>query len=228
MAEIIEFTEFKNRPAVFRDRNEAGKILGQMLAPRYRNKADVLILTIPMGGLPVALEIQKALASPMDMVIVRKIQIPGNTEAGFGAMTQEGDLFLNEPLMAHLNLDPDQISRQTEKVKQELEIRNRRLRRNRPLPRLEERTVILVDDGLASGYTMKATVFLAAKHCAARKIIAVPTATSRVLDEFKESVDEIYCPNIRDLSPFAVAAAYQRWHDINEAEAEALLEEVPG
>ncbi len=228
MAVIHESSELRNQSRVFQDRFDAGKLLGQMLSSTLEDgdHENMILLAIPMGGVPVAVEIQKALSCPLDLVVVRKIQIPGNTEAGFGAITQEEDIFLNEQLLARLHLSPEQIREQTQKVKQDLELRNRYLRQNRPLPDLEGRTVILVDDGLASGYTMKAAVYMAAKRNAARKIVAVPTATGQVIDSLTESVDEIYCPNIRDVSPFAVAEAYVYWHDLDEPETNALLSKI--
>ena len=227
MAVVHELPELRDRSRVFQDRSAAGKVLGRMLSAAFKTiQEEPIILAIPMGGVPVAMEIREVLSCPLELAIVRKIQIPGNTEAGFGALTREGDIFLNEQLMASLNLTPGQIREQTEKVQADLETRDRVLRRSRPLPDLEGRTVILVDDGLASGYTMKASVFMAAKRKAARKIVAVPTATAHVLDTFQESVDEIYCPNIRNVSSFAVAEAYVRWHDLSETETAALLTQI--
>jgi len=159
----------------------------------------------------------------MDLIIVRKIQIPGNTEAGFGAMTQEGDLFLNEPLMMTLNLNPEQVEHQSAKVRGELAERNERLRGQRPFPDLEGKAVILVDDGLASGFTMKASIFMVRKRGAAKVIVAAPTAPRRSLTALDNPVDEFFCPNIQDGMRFAVAAAYQNWHDLETDVVEAML-----
>lgn len=225
MAQLYERKEMKNLTRVFRDRFDAGEVLGRMLAPFYAQKSDLTVLAIPMGGVPVALRIHKALTCPLDLVIVRKIQIPGNTEAGFGAMTSEGDVFLNESLLRDLRLRPDQIEQQTRKVKADLEQRNRSLRAGRPFPDLKDRTVILVDDGLASGYTMKASIHMCAKRNAGKIVVAVPTAPRRTLDAIQDSVSEIYCANIRDVFSFAVAEAYQAWHDLSDEQTLALLEE---
>ncbi|MFP4032556.1 MAG: phosphoribosyltransferase [Desulfococcaceae bacterium] len=223
MAKIHECHELRNRHGVFRDREDAGEFLGKMLAPAYANREDVFLLTIPMGGVPVAREIRRALKCPMDLIIVRKIQIPGDTEAGFGAMTQEGDLFLNEALMATLNLSPDQVEHQSAKVRGELAQRNERLRGRRPFPDLEGKTVILTDDGLASGFTMKASIFMVRKRGAAKVVVAAPTAPRRSLTALDNPVDEFFCPNVQDGMRFAVAAAYQNWRDLETDVVEAML-----
>ncbi len=223
MANIYENKALRNRRRVFQDRFDAGRVLARMLEPAYADADDVIILGIPMGGLPVAAEIAAALECPMDLIIVRKLQIPGNTEAGFGAMTHEGDVFLNEPLLAGLGLTEDQVERQSDIVRDELERRNRHLRRGRPFPGVEGKTVILADDGLASGFTMKASVFMTAKRKAAKTVVAVPTAPMRTIEALSDGADEIYCANIRDVFSFAVADAYKNWHDLSEAEARALI-----
>lgn len=184
---------------------------------------NALVFAIPMGGIPVALRVREALSCSFDSVIVRKFQIPGNPEAGFGALTREGDIFLNEALMAQLDLTPDQIERQTALVQNELENRNRILRGDRSFPDLNGRTVVLIDDGLASGYTMKASVFMAAKRKAGRIVIAVPTAPRENLQEFKDSVDEFFCPNLSENKHFAIADAYKNWEDTSPPQVFAML-----
>lgn len=224
MTTVYEQEDLRNRTYVFSDRRQAGQTVGTMLAPRYRDVADTIVLAIPMGGVPVAVEIQAHLNCPMDLVIVRKIQIPGNTEAGFGAITGEGDIILNEPLMAKLELTEDQVARQWAKVRTELTQRNRRLRGERPPPDVAGKTVIVVDDGLASGYTMKAALFTVKKRKAAKTVVAVPTSPQRTIDDLADGPDEIYCANIRETQAFAVAETYENWYDLAEAEVVAMLE----
>jgi putative phosphoribosyl transferase len=221
---IHEKKEMRNKKQTFHDRFEAGDVLGRMMMSKYEHKKGVIILAIPMGGIPVALRVRGILNCPLDLMIVRKLRIPDNPEAGFGAMTQEGDLFLNEALLAQLDLTQDQIERQTSLVKNELESRNQMLRGERPFPELEGKTVVFIDDGLASGYTMKASVFMAAKRKAAGIVIAVPTALRENILEFEKSAAEIYCPNLCDRSPFAVADAYKNWEDLPASRAAALLQ----
>ena len=226
MPKIQEKIELRDRTRVFKDRLDAGVVLGEMLAPAYGGAGDVMVLTIPMGGVPVAVKIAEILDCPLDLTIVRKIQIPGNTEAGFGAMTQEGDVFLNEVLMTQLGLTEEQVERQSAKVRGELAERNRRLRGERPFPDLSGKTVVIVDDGLASGFTMKASVYMANKRKAAKTIVAVPTAPLRSIDSLGSGVDEVYCANVREVFSFAVADAYQNWYDLSEKEVRFLLSEA--
>ena len=228
MPEIHEIKELRNRRRVFTDRSDAGRVLGRMLAPVYGRTEDAILLGIPMGGVPVVVKIAEMLKCPWDLAIVRKIQIPGNTEAGFGAMTSDGDTLLNEPLIAQLGLTDEQIHRQSAKVRAELAERNQRFRGGSMLPELTGKTVILVDDGLASGFTMKVAIFLAKKRSAAGTVVAVPTASRRSLDALGEGAGQIYCANIREGRSFAVADAYENWYDLSEAQVLALLPDRGG
>ncbi len=224
MAAMHELEALRNRSRVFRDRFEAGRVLGRMLAPVCQGLEDAIVLAVPMGGIPVASAIAERLNFPMDLVIARKIQIPGNTEAGFGAVTADGVMFLNEPLVARLGLTDEQVRERAKKVRRQLDVRNRRLRGGRPRPELSGLTVILVDDGLASGFTMRAAVHMAARDGPAAIVVAVPTAPIRTLESFGSGVlDSVYCANVREGIPFAVADAYEQWHDLSESEALALL-----
>ncbi len=223
MTTIYEEQAMRNREQVFQDRDDAGKQLAYMLSTRYDDTAGTVILAIPMGGVPVALKIKETLKAAFDLVIVRKLQIPGNTEAGFGAMTLDGDMFINKALLHRLQLDEDEVQREAGKVKRTLEKRNRLLRGDFAFPDLDVKTVILVDDGLASGYTMKASIYMAAKRNAAKIVVAVPTAPQRTIDTLDKRVDEIYCPNIREQPSFSVAAAYVDWHDLTGAQVADLL-----
>lgn len=225
MTGIIENKAYRNRTYTFRDRSHAGEVLADMLDPYRGRGGDLIVLAIPMGGVPVAISIRERLACPMELILVRKIQIPGNSEAGFGAVTSEGDLFLNKPLMARLKLTSDQVDRQIAAVREELAERNRRLRHERPFPALDGKTVFIVDDGLASGYTMKAAVFMVKKRRAARTFVAVPTAPRRTLNALAQDMEKIYCTNVRDVRSFAVADAYTEWRDLTESEVLALLRE---
>lgn len=223
MTKIYEYADYRNRNRVFKDRLDAGRLLGEMLFPDYGGLNDLIVLGIPMGGVPVALEIVKTLQCPMDLLVVRKIQIPGNTEAGFGAMTQEGDVFLNEPLLARLSLNEAQIAQQADQVRCELIARNQSLRGAKPFPELDGKTVILVDDGLASGFTMKASIYMANKRRAAKTVVAVPTAPQRTIDALHDAVDAVFCPNIRETAFFAVAEAYEHWFDLTDEQVKSML-----
>jgi putative phosphoribosyl transferase len=220
-AEIIEDMELRDREPVFADRTEAGERLADLLA-EYRGR-DAIVLAIPSGGVPVGLAVADRLCLPFDLLIIRKVPIPGNTEAGFGALTLEGDLLLNELLVADLGLSPEEIERLAAPVRAELRARNTLFREDRPLPDLAGRTVLLVDDGLASGLTMLAGVRLVNRRQPAEIVIAVPTAPLRTVEQLASEVDRIVCPNIRTSRIFAVASAYRHWYDLSRQEVVELL-----
>ena len=225
-AAIYEKKELRDRNYVFEDRIEAGKRLAEMLEPRYRQVQDGIVLAIPSGGVPVGLEVTRKLAFPFDLIIVKKIPIPHNPEAGYGAVTLEGGVFLNEDLLGRLKLSSLQIEQHISRIKKELEQRNRLFRGGKPSVNLSEKTVLLVDDGLASGYTMMASVHDAKQRGAKKIVIAVPTGPSRTIEKIQSMVDEIYCPNIRDKIFFAVADAYENWYDLTNEEVLGLTKGV--
>lgn len=221
---IEEMRDLRDREGVFTDRLHAGEVLTEMLKPGYENAEEGLILTIPSGGVPVGIRLAERLGLPMDLLIVRKLQIPGNTEAGFGAMTLDGRTFLNDRLLAELQLTDLQIASEKERVAMALKKRNALFRNDRPFPDLREKRVILVDDGLASGFTMLASVDLVKRAKPKETVVAVPTAPLRTVEHIAPQADRVYCANIRTTRFFAVANAYQRWHDLTEEEVLALLD----
>jgi putative phosphoribosyl transferase len=222
-ARIHEMKELRNRHYVFRDRSHAGKVLSVMLKPEYGEEEDVIILAIPSGGVPVAREVSENFDWPMDMVIVRKLQIPGNPEAGFGAMTREGTVLLNEEMLTGLRLSASVVEKEKQKVRRELEKRNELFREGRPFPSLEGISVILIDDGLASGYTMMASIHEVKKRKPGRAVVAVPTAPLGSIRRIESLVDDIYCPNIREGPFFSVAGAYENWYDLDHADVMILI-----
>lgn len=223
---IFESQEYRNRTGVFSDRVDAGRVLGEMLAPDYEALPGGLVLAIPSGGAPVGLEVCRRLGLPMDLVIARKLQIPGNTEAGFGAMALGGEVHLNEPLLSRMGLSPEDIEAERRKVEAELARRNELLRDGRPPPDVRERTAIVVDDGLASGYTMQAAVRDLRSRGAAGIVVAVPTAPQETARRLASIADAVYCVNMQDYYPFAVASAYREWRDLNSGEVADMLRQA--
>ena len=223
-AKIHELEKLREQRHLFADRAEAGETLAAMLQTEYGYIDDGMILAIPSGGVPVGLKISEILGLPFDLLIVRKLQIPGNPEAGFGAMTLAGTALLNENLLAQLQLNPAQIEAEKKRVGLELEKRNKMFRAERPFPDLSGKRVILVDDGLASGFTMLAAIDMAKKAKARETVVAVPTAPQRSIGHIISEVDNIYCPNIRTATFFAVAEAYRNWYDLSEKEIIDLVE----
>jgi len=218
---IIEDPRLRNRLGVFEDRNEAGKILARSLED-FKGKYGV-VLAIPSGGVPIGLAISVHLELPFDMLIIRKLPIPGNTEAGFGAISLEGDMILNEPMVKMLGLSDEEIEEQVESVQEELKTRNRIFRGNRPKTDLKGKIVILTDDGLASGFTMMAAARMVKRQKTKEIVVAVPTASLDTIELMAKEVDKIICLNIRTGPYFAVAEAYRNWYDLSREEVVKLL-----
>lgn len=222
-AKIHELEKFREQRHLFADRVDAGETVGLMLKAEYGHIEDGMILAIPSGGVPVGLKVSEILNLPFDLLIARKLQIPGNPEAGFGAMTLAGTAFINEKLLTQLRLNPAQIEAEKRRVGMELEKRNKMFRAERPFPDLSGKMIILVDDGLASGFTMLAAVDRVKEAKARKTIVAVPTASQRSIDHMISEVDDIFCPNIRAAAFFAVAEAYRNWYDLSEKEVIDLV-----
>ncbi len=221
-AKVIEECRLRNMVGVYRDRDDAGEYLARALE-QFRG-TDAFVLAIPSGGVPVGLVVASRLKLPFDLLIIRKIPIPGNTESGFGAVSLEDDMVLNDPMVKMLRLSPTEIEELAEPVHEELRARNHIFREDRPWPDVRGRTVIIVDDGLASGYTMITAARMVHRRGPSRIIAAVPTASASTIELLAADVDMIVCPNVRTGYSFAVADAYQNWYDLNRAEVINLLE----
>ena len=222
-AKIIEDPTYRERVFVFRDRHHAGKLLAEKLR-EYADKGNVILLALPAGGVPVGYAVAKELGIPMDVMVVRKIQIPRNTEAGFGAVTWDGETVLNEPLVAQLGLTKEVIEESISKTRSIIPARLRTFRGNKTIPDLKDKIVILVDDGLASGFTMLAAARSARRKQPEKIIAAVPTASMGAIKLLSPEVDEIVCLNIRSGPVFAVADAYKNWYDLTDKEVTKILE----
>lgn len=222
MAQLIENKELRNRNWVFTDRCDAGLQLAAMLQATAR--PDDLVLAIPSGGVPVGLAIAVTLGLDLDLVLVRKVQIPWNTEAGFAAVNMDSGLFVNEHLLSLLHLSEDQIDRQVNKTMATIEQRSRKFRQDNPFPDIKDRPVILVDDGLASGYTMRAAIAYVRKRIPATVTVAVPTGSADTVNMLLREVDILCCLNVRESYPYAVASAYRNWYDLEDEDVLALLD----
>lgn len=222
---LIDKNELRNRSRVFQDRFAGGDVLADMLRSDYAGLQEGLILAIPAGGVPVGLRLQQELGLPLDLIVIRKIQIPGNTEAGFGALSQTGEALLNQELINRLGLSRDEIQAQTEKTRQELERKDRVFRQSRPFPELKGKRVILTDDGLASGFSMLAAVRMVQGQNPQEVAVAVPTAPLGSILRLSPEVDRIYSAHVQESGPFAVANAYRDWYDLSEAEVQEMFQD---
>jgi putative phosphoribosyl transferase len=207
---------------IYRDRIEAGKRLAEHLKD-YANRHDVLVLALPRGGVPVASEVANALHAPLDIFLVRKLGVPGQEELAMGAIATGGVRVLNEDVVGYLDIPGEVIDAVVEDEERELERRERLYRDNRPPPDVRERTVILVDDGLATGSTMRAAAAALRKQQPARIVVAVPVSAAETCDEFRMEVDEIICAAMPE--PFqGVGLWYEDFSQTTDQEVRDLLE----
>jgi predicted phosphoribosyltransferase len=218
---IVENESLKNRRRVFEDRVHAGRVLATMLE-KYAG-TDAQTMAVPAGGVPVAAGLAKRLGLALDVAVVSKITLPWNTEAGYGAVAFDGTVRINRSLAKAVRLTDAQIDQGTEITTARVMRRMQRLRGDRPWPDLTNRTVIVIDDGLASGFTMLVAIDALRKKSAERIVVAVPTAPDDTVAKIAERVHEVYCANIREERPYAVADAYVKWYDVSEDEAAAVL-----
>jgi putative phosphoribosyl transferase len=208
----------------FRDRTEAGKLLATQLTT-YVNLQDVLVLALPRGGVPVAFEVARALHAPLDVMVVRKLGVPRQEELAMGAIATGGVRILNTDVVQFLNIPGEVIDKIAAQEQQELERRERLYRGDRPAYDVQGRTVILVDDGIATGATMHAAVAALKQRQPARIVIAVPTAAPSTCDEFAAEVDELVC--VMRPEPFiAVGYWYRQFSQTSDEEVRSLLEQA--
>lgn len=201
---------------IFQNRVDAGQRLADAL--HVYSDEEALVLAIPRGGVPVGYQIAKKMNAFFDAIIPRKIPIPDNPEAGFGALTDDGTTVLNERIVQNLGLNAQHIQQAINEVQIEIERRNRIYRNNRPSPVAEGKAVILVDDGLASGYTMLAAIESLKRKNPAKVIAAVPVASSGAADLVSTKADRLVALTIVERLPFAVADFYVEWRDLTDQE----------
>jgi putative phosphoribosyl transferase len=205
----------------FRDRREAGRQLARHLAA-YANRPDVLVLALPRGGVPVACEVARALDAPLEVFLVRKLGLPGHEELAMGAVASGGVRVLNRDVVEALRIPPEIIDAVVNRELQELERREREYRGDRPLPDVRGKTVILVDDGLATGSTMRAAAEALRQQGPARLVVAVPAGSPQTCDEFRDEVDEIVCA-ITPEPFYAVGLWYDDFSQTTDDEVRELL-----
>jgi predicted phosphoribosyltransferase len=219
---IREDPRLRDRPRVFQDREEAG----WALAPHVSGIQDLtnpLISAIPAGGVGVGVPLALALRAPLHLAIVRKVQIPWNPEAGFGAVTWDGRVFLNRDLVAHLGMSQEMVAEAIARTRAGIRERVEKFTEGRRGPGFRGRDAVLVDDGLASGYTMLAAVDAIRSEGPRRVLVAVPTGSQSAVHRVAATADLVICLNIRSGSSYAVADAYREWHDLTDGEVQREL-----
>ncbi|MGE5790768.1 MAG: phosphoribosyltransferase [Syntrophaceae bacterium] len=221
---VIEMAELRDRVDLFRDREHAGETMAAMLN-RYEGSRAILF-AIPAGGVPVAAVMAERLRLPLEVAVVSKITMPWNTEAGYGAVAFDGSVLFNEGILARIGLTDGQIEEGRRATLEKVQRRLRKFRGDRPLPGLETTTAILVDDGLASGFTMLAAIGALRRLGGRDVIVAVPTASASAVERVAPAVESLYCANIRGGMSFAVASAYELWEDVEEQDAVSLFRRI--
>jgi predicted phosphoribosyltransferase len=212
---------FYERPTLFEDRAAAGRALAEDLAP-LAGRPDVLVLALPRGGVPVGDEVARALHAPLDVFLVRKLGVPGHEELAMGALATGGVRILNEDVVHGLGIPDAVIDRVAAAEQQELDRRETAYRDGRAAPDVRGKTVVLVDDGLATGSTMRAAVAALRRQHPARVIVAVPVGAAETCDQFRAVADEVVCA--RTPEPFyAVGMWYGDFAQTTDEEVHDLL-----
>jgi predicted phosphoribosyltransferase len=209
------------KPQRFRNRAEAGRQLAEKLAA-YANKPDILVLALPRGGVPVGFEVADALGAPLDVFVVRKLGVPGYEELAMGAVATGGRRVLNDEIVRGLGIPETEIDGVVARELQELARRERLYRGDRPPPDVGGRTVILVDDGLATGATMRAAVRALRQRQPASIVVAVPTASPDTCEALRAEADDVICT----MTPepfFAVGHWYDDFTQTTDEEVHDLL-----
>ena len=204
----------------FKDRNDAAKKL--VLALKKYDGKEVLVLAIPKGGVEIGYELARFLHAEFSLIITRKLPLPHNPEAGFGAISEDGSSYISEDFS--VILDQDTMDKIKDEQHKEIERRKLVLRKNKPLPPMKDKIIIITDDGIAMGSTMIATIKMCKKRNPRKIVVASPVASSDVKKEIDALVDEttilITPTNFR-----AVAQVYQNWYDVSDKEVIAIMDE---
>jgi predicted phosphoribosyltransferase len=209
---------------MFSDRREAGRVLASHLQ-RYAGRPDVVVLALPRGGVPVAFEVAQALGAPLDVFVVRKLGVPGHEEVALGAIASGGVRVVSDDLLRRLGISKETLEGLVAREEAELHRRETTYRGSRPRVPIAGRTVILVDDGLATGASMKAAVAALRREGPARIVVAVPVAAAEACDEFRQDVEDVVCAATPE--PFmAVGAWYEDFSQTSDTEVRRLLEEA--
>lgn len=207
--------------AVFKDRRDAGKQLAEELS-EYKGQSNLIVLGLPRGGVPVAYEVAEALNAPLDVFIVRKLGVPGQPELAMGAIASGNIRVMNDNVVRRAGISDEQIDKVVQQEKKELKKREKAYRGARADINLQGKTALIVDDGLATGASMKAAISALREHNPEKIVVAVPTAPKDVCQEFEAEVDQIIC--LHTPSPFwGVGGSYQNFSQTSNEEVRDYL-----
>ncbi|HEY3396080.1 MAG TPA: phosphoribosyltransferase family protein [Armatimonadota bacterium] len=224
VGKVFDLPELRDRTPVFRDRDEVGRVLAGMLA-EYKG-TDALLLAVPRGALVIGAILARELRLPLDAVVVAKVTPEWNPEFGYGGVAWDGTVVLDETLAARLGINKQQMEADVWRASDKVESRSRSLRGERAFPRVAGRTVILVDDGLATGSTLRVAIRALTKAGADRLVVAVGTGHREAVEALAQDVAAVYCPNLRETRNFsAVGEAYRNFDQVSEAEAVRIIKD---
>lgn len=218
---MILINNHKNMRQTFHNRTEAGKLLAAQLT-QYAHRPDVLVLGLPRGGVPVAYEVAKALDAPLDVCLVRKLGVPGHKELAMGAISTGGVRIINENVVDWLRISQQTIDDVAAIETLELDRRNQVYRGDRPLPKIKNHTIILVDDGIATGATIKAAIATIKQQQPRELVLAVPVAGVSTCEELAAEVDKVVCV-IMPENLYAIGIWYENFAQTTDAEVCELL-----
>lgn len=211
------------KPMIFKDRTEAGRMLAGSLA-FLKGTKDLIVLAIPRGGVPVAEEVATALGAPLDLVVTRKIGAPSQPELAVGAVTQDGEVVVDDELVRALGVSADYLKRESARQVDEIASRMRKYRGGRPYPSLKGKTVVIVDDGIATGSTIKAAIQSVRGRNAARIIVAAPVGPPERVAELRRIVDRVVCLSTPDYFE-AIGEFYEEFEQVDDETVTRILGE---
>lgn len=209
---------------LYKNRVDAAQVLAESLT-QYAGRCDVLVLGLPRGGVPIACIVANTLNATVDLMLVRKLGVPGHEELAMGAIATGGIRVLNTDVVTELDIPPEVIEQETEVELLELRRRERVYRGERPVPDLEDRCVILIDDGLATGATMRAAITAVRQQGPTQLVVAVPVAPPSTIASLSEEVDEVVCPATPEPF-FGIGLWYDEFEQITDEEVRTLLNRV--
>lgn len=208
---------------MFKDRIEAGRLLADKIEEEYPVPVDPIVLGIPRGGIAAGYGISRRLNCPLEPLTLRKLPVPWHDQVGFGAVTIDKKVFLNNDIVSEMRISQKDINKVINEVYLEVQRRDKIYRGSRPFPQLKERTVIIADDGLATGYTMLAAVEFVRDKGPEKIIVAVPVASLEAYNMIKKQAENMACLHISTEFSFAVASFYSRFDDMEDKEVVEII-----
>jgi putative phosphoribosyl transferase len=213
------------KPAIFKDRTEAGRMLAGALT-FLKGTKDLIVLAIPRGGVPVAKEVSTALSAPLDLVVTRKIGAPFEPELAVGSVTQDGEMIVDGEMVRALGISTDYLKRESARQVKEIASRMKKYRGDRPYPSLDGKTVVIVDDGIATGSTIRAAIQSVRGRNAAKIIVAAPVGPPDRVAELRKIVDRVICLSTPEYFE-AIGEFYEEFEQVEDDAVRALLADSP-